>query len=221
MLNLFLVTVLGTFSVYFASQPALAGLPNLWLLLFLTQLPVALVVVYSLFRRRELFPSFSLKPGDVMRGVSIAGILIIAIWSGRALLMPHGSVREAWLARLYIHLGDPALLERIWWMPLVILGLAVSDEVVWRGYLQPRVVKRFGVPRGLVILALAYGLQAVPTAFALSDSGAGKNPLLPLFAFVTGLAWSYITHLSGRVTPAIISHAVLAYFVVLEYRPGL
>jgi membrane protease YdiL (CAAX protease family) len=135
--------------------------------------------------------------------------------------MPHGSVREAWLARLYIHLGNPLELERIAWVPLVVIGWALADEVVWRAWVQPKLVERFGPIRGVLLTTLAYGVQTLPSAYYLSDPSAGYNQLLLLLALTTGLAWGYITQLNGRVVPALISHAVLVYFVVLEYRPGL
>lgn len=221
MLGLAFVTLVATTSVYFASRPTLAGQPSLWLSLFLAQLPLALYAGYLLHRHNELKLRLGPKPGDVLRGVSLAAILILAIWSGRALLMPHGSEREAWLARLYIHLGDPALLERIWWMPLIVVGSAIADEVLFRAWLQPKVIEKFGVSRGLIITAVAYAVQALPTAVALRDPVAGFNPLLVILALGTGFAWGYVTHLSQRAMPAIISHVALAYFVVLEFRPGI
>jgi membrane protease YdiL (CAAX protease family) len=221
MLVLSFVTLAGTAGAFFASRPELGGQPSLWLSLFLTQLPLLLLAVYFLYREGVLKARLVPKPGDVLRGVSFAGILVIALWSGRALLMPHGSVREAWLARLYIHLGDPTLLERIWWVPLVVIGAALSDEVVWRAWLQPKVIERFGPTRGVIFTAAAYAAQALPVAYFLNDPIAGYNPLLVLLGLVTGLAWGYLTQLSGRATPALISHATLAYFIVLEFRPAL
>jgi membrane protease YdiL (CAAX protease family) len=151
----------------------------------------------------------------------VAAILIIAIWSGRALLMPHGSIREAWLARLYIQAGDPLELGRFGWVPVVILGWAISDEIIWRGWLQPLATKRFGITRGILILTAAYAVQTLPAAYHLADPSAGYNPLMPLLAACCGLCFSYITHLTGRITPSLIAHATLAYFTVLEFRPGL
>lgn len=221
MLGLLFVTLAGTTSAFFASRPELAGLPVLWLLLFLTQLPLLLLALYFLRRKGVLKARLTPRPGDVLRGVAGAAILVIAIWAGRALVMPHGSIREAWLARLYIHLGDPLLLERIRWVPLVILGWALSEEVVWRAWVQPKIVERLGPTRGVLLTALAYSAQALPVAYHLRDPSAGYNPLVILLALGTGLVWGYITQLSGRITPALVSHATLAYFTILEFRPGL
>ncbi|MGC4065457.1 MAG: CPBP family intramembrane metalloprotease [Polyangiaceae bacterium] len=135
--------------------------------------------------------------------------------------MPHGSIREAWLARLYIQAGDPLELGRVGWLPLVILGWAISDEIIWRGWLQPVVTSRFGVTRGVLVLTAAYTAQSLPSIYYLADPSAGYNPLISILAACCGLCFSYITHLAGRITPSLIAHATLAYFTILEFRPGL
>jgi membrane protease YdiL (CAAX protease family) len=222
MLGLLFVTLAGTASGFFASRPELAGQPRLWLLLFASEVPLLLLALYFLRRDGVLKARLAPKPGDVLRGVSLAAILVIGIWSCRALLMPRGSIREAWLARLYIHLGDPVELGRIWWVPLVVVGWALSEEVVWRAWVQPKVIERFGPLRGILITALAYGVQALPVGFNLSDPYAGYNNMVVLLTLGVGLTWGYITYLmNGRVTPSLISHAMLAYFTLLEFRPGL
>jgi len=221
MLGPLFVTLAGTVSAFFASRPEMGGEPRLWLLLFVAQLPVLLVALYFLHREGVLKARLSPKSGDILRGVSVAAILVIAIWSGRALLMPHGSIREAWLARFYIHLGDPLVLERIRWVPVVLVGWALSEEILWRAWVQPKFVERFGASRGVLLTALAYCVPAVPVAYHLSDPVAGYNPIVVLLALGTGLAWGYITQLYGRVAPALISHTLLVYFTVLEFRPGL
>jgi membrane protease YdiL (CAAX protease family) len=191
-------------------------------MLLLAELPLAVVALFFLHRNGTLKEKLLPKPGDVLKGVSMAGILILAIWSGRALVMPHGSERTAWLARLYLQLGDPIILEQLWWVALVILCWAALDEIVWRAWVQGEVVKRLGTHRGLIVSSLAYALQTAPFAYLLRDATAGYNPLLPLLALGTGLGWAYLTELSeGRIVPAMISHATLAYFTLLQFRPGL
>lgn len=221
MIALSLVTLIATTGCYFLLGPALAGTPKLWLWLSLSQLPVFGLALYFLHRNGDLRTYLKPKPGDILRGVSLAAVLTIAIWAGRALLMPHGSPREAWLGMLYIVLGDPLQLERVWWVPLAIIGWAVSDEVIWRTWLQSLAIKRFGTVRGVGLTAICYAIPTLPSLVLLATPAAGRNPLIWILALCCGATWGYVTTLSGRAVPAIVAHATLAYFSILQFRPGL
>jgi membrane protease YdiL (CAAX protease family) len=52
----------------------------------------------------------------------------------------------------------------ITFLPITVLGgfFALGEEVGWRGYLQDRMVKRFGIRRGLVLLGLLWGYWHLP-----------------------------------------------------------
>lgn len=222
MTGLALVTVAGAITISFAARAELAGQPKLYWMILLAELPLALLALFFLHRSGTLKAKLSPQPGDVLKGVSMAGALLIAAWSARALVLPHGSERTAWLARLYLHLGDPLALEKLWWLSLVILSWSVIDELVWRGWLLGSLTDRLGSRRGLAIGSVAYALQMAPLAYYLRDDTAGYNLLPPLLALGTGVAWSYLTLLSkGRIVPAMIAHATFAYFTLLQFRPGL
>jgi len=221
MLALLLVALANGVGGYYLWRPELAGKPTLYLWLCLTQLPFAALAIYFLWRRGDLGRFLKPKPGDVLRGVSVAGALTIAIWAGRTLLMPHGSPGEAWLARLYIHLGNPLELERIGWVTFVVVMGAILDELIWRAWLQPLLVKRLGAGLGVGATALGYTLGALPSCFLLADPAAGLNPLVLIVALATGLTWGYVAHITGRVIPTMVAHTTLAYFTLLQFRPGL
>jgi len=221
MMGFVVVTLASAVSGYWIARPEIAGTNALYLWLWLAQLPFALLALFFVYRSGDLKARIQPKPGDVLRGVSLAFVLVIAIWAERALLMPHGSIREAWLARLYIQMGDPLELEKSWWLPLVIISWAVNDELVWRTWLQGIAVKRFGNVRGIGVTTLCYAVAAIPSATLLADPTAGFNPLVVILAIAGGIAWGYVTYLTGRATPAMLSHATLAYFTILQFRPGL
>lgn len=216
-----LVVALSAMSTYLASRPEVGGQPRLWLYLLLPQLPLALLACIALARSGRLKARLLPRGGDIFLGVLTAVVLIIAVWAGRYLIMPHGSPRNAWLARMYIQMGDPLLLQSTPWLPLVLIIGPMLEEVIWRGWLQDQLATRLGAVRGLLLTSGLYALTAVPTMFTLGDATVGANVLFPLLAIVGGLVWGYATMLSGRATPAMISHATFLYFSVMQFRPGL
>jgi uncharacterized protein len=216
-----IVVVVGAASAYLGSRPEMAGQPKLWLYVMLPQLPLALLACIALARAGRLKDRLLPRRGDVFLGILAAAVVVIATWAGRYLVMPHGSPRGAWLARMYIQLGDPILLQATWWLPLVLIFGPMLDEIVWRGWIQDRLTNQLGIGRGLALTSGLYALTAVPTIFTLVDPVVGTNILFPLLALVGGLVWGYATLLSGRATPAMISHAAFVYFSVMQFRPGL
>jgi membrane protease YdiL (CAAX protease family) len=216
-----IVVTVGAASAYLGSRPEIAGQPKLWLYVMLPQVPLALLACIALARAGRLRDRLLPQRGDIFLGILTAAVVIIATWSGRYLIMPHGSPRGVWLARMYIQLGDPIILQATWWLPLVLVFGPMLDEIVWRGWIQDRLTQRLGIGRGLALTSGLYALTAVPTMFTLVDPVVGTNILFPALALVGGLAWGYATVLSGRATPAMISHAAFVYFSVMQFRPGL
>lgn len=221
MLILVLVVTVTSASAFVASRPEIAGQAPMWLYAMLPQVPLALLGVIALRRAGHLRERLAPRRGDVFLGVLTATVMVIATWAGRYLIMPHGSPRGAWLARMYLQLGDPILLQSTRWLPLVLIIGPMLDELIWRGWIQDRLTERLGVGRGFALTAGLYALSAVPTMFNLADPTVGTNILFPLLALVGGLIWGYATLLTGRATPAMISHATFVYFSVMQFRPGL
>ncbi len=217
-----LITVaIGTVSAWLGTRPELAGQPKMWLFAMLPEVPLVLLACIALGRSRKLKERLLPRRGDVFLGVASAMVLTIGTWAGRYLIMPHGSPRTIWLARLYLQLGDPIFLQRTWWIPLVLIVGSMMTEVVWRGWIQDQLMQRFGDTRGLAMTSGLYALTAVPSMFNLADPAVGTNVLLPLVAAAGGMVWGYATLQSGRATPAMVSHATFTYFVVMQFRPGL
>jgi uncharacterized protein len=215
------VVAISAANAYFASRPEIAGEPKTWLFLLLPELPLALIACIALGRAGRLRERLLPHRGDVFLGTLTAAVLIIVVWSGRYLVMPHGSPRAAWLARLYLQLGDPQNLQQARWLPLVLIVGPILDEILWRGWMQTRLIDLLGFGRGYALTAGLYAISATPTMFTLADPLVGTNILVPLLAIVGGLVWGYVTILAGRATPAMIGHAIFAYFSVMEFRPPL
>lgn len=215
------VTLLGAGSAYWCSRPEMAGQARTWLYACLTEVPLALLAIWVLQRTGRLKQRLLPQRGDIFLGVLTALVVVIATWSARYLVMPHGSVREAWLFRMYLQIGDPLVLEATWWLPLVLIVGSVLDELVWRAWIQGHLAERLGAGRALAMTSGLYALTAVPTMFTLADPQAGTNLLFPLLAMLGGLVWGYATMLTGRATPAMVSHATFVYFSVMQFRPSL
>ena len=182
---------------------------------------LALIAIVALLRQRRIRQRLTPRWGDLSLGVVSAVALIIITWAGRTLMSPRGTARQAWLAHVYWFLGDPIELETIKWVPWLIVLAPMLDELVWRGWIQDRL--SVVVPRGhgWWLTALLYGLQAAPTLFTLNDAIAGPNPILLVLGLVSGLLFGYLTHVTGRATPAMIAHAAYSYFVLLQFRPAV
>ncbi len=182
---------------------------------------LAAFALFFLARRKRLREQLTPRWGDVSVGVVGAVALVITTWAGRTLISPRGVPRQAWLAQVYWFLGDPLELESIKWVPWVIVLAPMLDEIVWRGWVQDQLS---GVtPRGLgwLLTAFLYGLTAAPTMFTVNDVVAGPNPMLFLLALVAGALFGFLKHVTGRVAPAMIAHAVYSYFMLLQFRPPL
>lgn len=91
-----------------------------------------------------------------------------------------------------------------WYLPA-----AVFEEIIWRGYLQPRFVRRFGVLRGIFLLGLVW------SAFHFIGDFQGTNEDYQVFfklAFrlfscvVLGYVFGWLTLRSGSIWPAALAH---------------
>lgn len=215
------ISLLSAASAYLCSRPEMAGQARTWLFGLLAELPLGALALVSLHRSGRLKPRLMPRRGDVFLGVLTATVVVIATWSARYLVMPHGSPREVWLFRMYLQLGDPLVLESTWWLPVVLIAGSAVDEAIWRGWLQSHLTEHYGPGRGLLLTCGFYALAALPTMFTLADPLAGTNLIFPMLAIVGGLVWGYATMLTGRATPAIISHATFVYFTVMQFRPSL
>ncbi len=174
-----------------------------------------------LMARREEVLAAWLKPkwGDLTAGIVFAVITCACAWAFVKFVATPGTPREAWIARLYAQLGDPAPLRAH--VPLVVLAvvlIAASEEIVWRGLVPWLLEPRVGSRRAWIYAAILYALAHVPTAYALRDPTAGLNPVLVLGALGAGLLWGGMTRYFGRLLPAIIAHAFFDWCVIMMFR---
>jgi membrane protease YdiL (CAAX protease family) len=97
---------------------------------------------------------------------------------------------------------------------------ALVEEIAWRGYLQPRFIRRYGVLRGIFLVGIVWG------AFHFSGDFhprmTAQAVIIQLAARVIGtvvlsypLAW--LTIRSESILPAAVAHAV--YNIFITYQP--
>ena len=165
--------------------------------------------------------------GDLTRGF-VASLLLFALAFGfvKLITMHHGPTpqegpqRAAWMARLYLQLGDTKpLREHQAWVGAGIAVAAMMEEIVWRGWAKSLLERLVGRRFGWIAAACAYALAHVPTLWALSDGEIGKNPLVLIAALGAGLVWSALARVFGdRLTPSIVSHGLFDWAVLMMFR---
>ena len=89
-----------------------------------------------------------------------------------------------------------------------VLAMVLAEELLFRAWLQPMLVARLGVARGIALTALLFGAAHLPF-----------SPLFALVAGVAGLGYGLVFHLSGRLWPALLLHAAvnLTHLLLLSY----
>lgn len=211
-----------TAAVGAAFRPELAGSMTFWWLLFVPHAAIGAYAGYALHRAGRLGPLLRPRFGDLTLGALVGVILLVASWAGRETLAEAGTPRQAWLFNIYLQVGDPRDVEESWLITSLVLAIVVAEDVIWRGWALERATTVFGERRGWPITTVLYAVTMVPTVFTLAAPTAGPNPLLCTAALFCGLVWTFMAHLTGRLPPVIMSHAIFTYFSIVQFRqPGL
>ena len=218
MLKVAVAAVLVAAAITLAMQKSMSGSP---LALLALGLPYAVLSVLAiLYLRREGTLGDRLRPrsGDLTFGALVTVMLFFGAIAGRKFLAPHGSVREAWVMRIYLQIGDPEFLqERVVGISVAIVVVAILEEIAWRGLVYALVEERFGTRRAWPITAGLYAAAHLPTLVLLADPYAGPNPLIVLAALGCGLVWGLIVARTGRLPVAIFSHALFTWCVAVQF----
>ncbi len=159
------------------------------------------------------------RGGDLTRGFLAALVLFACAFGVVKLLTLHESPRAAWMARLYLQLGDPKFLrQHQGWVGLVIFVFATLEEIVWRGWATTLLESLTSTRAAWIAGAVLYALAHLPTLWALADPSVGKNPMVILAALGAGLVWAAMARIFGRLGPSIISHALFDWAVLIMFR---
>ncbi len=178
----------------------------------------ALAISFAI--RNELLAKW-LVPGwgDVTRGFACALVVFVCAFGFVKLITMHGSPRAAWMARLYLQLGDTRpLRQHQAWVGVGIAVMATMEEVVWRGWAQSLLDNLVGRRFGWVAAGGLYALAHAPTLWALADPTVGQNPVVVIAALGAGLVWSAMARYFGRLWPSIICHALFDWAALMMFR---
>ncbi|MFO7179866.1 MAG: CPBP family intramembrane glutamic endopeptidase [Pseudomonadota bacterium] len=206
----------------FAFRESLQGTTAFWLWIAVPALLLAALAVHHFWDTGTLGERLLPRWGDLSIGALTALVLLVASWVARGTLSPSGTVRQSWLYRVYLQIGDPEALQTSAWLTSAILLVAAAEEIIWRGMVLDLLSARVGARRGWILAAVLYGLAMIPTLYTLRDPIAGPNPLLLIAALGCGIVWSFLAARLGRLAPGIFSHMAFAYFSAAQFRwPGI
>lgn len=218
MKRVLLAFVVVTASYAAAFRLEFAGTPAFYWVFGLPHLLLAALAVQGFVRDGTLKARLTPRGGDITLGALPGIALLVASWAARAVLVPTGTPRQAWLLHLYLVLGDPDTLQHSVFLTSALVAIVVCEELIWRGMVLDELSERFGNRRAFVLATLLYALAALPTAYLLRDAVAGPNPLLVLAALGCGLVWTFLAGRCGRLLPSTVSHLVFTYFSAVQFR---
>jgi uncharacterized protein len=204
---------------HFAFQVERAGQLSFVLGMMVPTAILAALAAVRAYRDGVLRGWLAVRSGDFTRGFVSAAVLFGAAWAFTRVVTPVGTDRESWLARLYLQLGDPTMLRRsVAVVVLVIVVLAVAEELVWRGLVVSLLEEKIGSRRAWVWAAVLYAVAHTPTIWALSDPVAGWNPIVLVAALAGGLVWGGMARRLERLWPSIFSHILFNWTVLMMFR---
>jgi membrane protease YdiL (CAAX protease family) len=107
---------------------------------------------------------------------------------------------------------------------LVLLFHALGEEIIFRGLLQPRFIRRYGLFRGLVLLSIVFAAAHISAEFSAGFGFTDGLVILKLgirlmssigLCFVTG----WLTLRTGSVLPAALAHGISNILVLSPLGP--
>lgn len=175
----------------------------------------AVFAVLAVLRLRRMNNLATIRPrgGDISLAAAVAGALWGLGYAASKVVMTAGSPREGWLVNVYLLLGNPGAATS-WTTSVAIFFVGGAEELAWRGLVLDSLEGRLGPMRAALVTSALWAVAHVPTIYRLGDVISGHNPLLVLAAFGCGLVWSFLRYRTGRLAPAVISHAIFSWAVV-------
>lgn len=183
------------------AKPEGAALDLPWLSIWVSLVGVLLptLVSYHWPRRRApgggpAFGPFPLRAACVG---ALASLPLYAVFAGLQIacvkLMGHGPVAAA--AEIVEPLRIHGPLDALWLVFAIALLPAVTEEILYRGTLQPAMLRRFGPLFGLLFTSLAFAIMHFdPAGFASR--------------WLMGLFFGYLAWRTGSVWPGLVAHAL-------------
>ncbi len=207
------VTLATAIVMTFAFDPRRAGTPAILIAIGLLYALIGAFTLRRLDQRGELQRRFRPAGGDLTLGAFVAGVLYGCAHLVNQTIAAHGSIREAWILRVYLQVGDPDAPFRVL-VGAAVFVVAALEELVWRGLVMRALEAVHGPRRALAITSLLFATAHLPTLYLLGDPTAGPNPLIVLAALGCGTVWGLVYLRTNRLIPALFAHALFTWAVV-------
>lgn len=174
-------------------SPLTAPKLNFWYAMTFSALTLTAI---ALFCRRELIKEIPLRRGELAMGLIIAFVLWWVFWIGDKVSGAIFSFERPQVEMIYAMKSgtDPRLIAA-----LLLFIIGPAEEIFWRGFIQRRMMERWGANVGFAVATLCYTAVHLPSL----------NFMLIMAALVVGFCWGAIYRFFPQHLGAIIvSHAV-------------
>ena len=196
------VAVVGFFVMF---SPLTKSAVPFWLMMPMT---AGLLATVSLFlERKSLDGIYQFRPAHVTIGLSAAGSLYLIFWVGHFVSVHILPFAASQIDSIYsIREGQ----NPVWLALLLVLVIGPAEEIFWRGFVQRRFSRKYGILIGFIIAASVYTLVHIGSF----------NLMLIAASAVCGGFWGLLYVATGNLWPCIISHAVwdVAIFIAFPIK---
>lgn len=177
---------------------------NFWLKISLS---TSFLAITSIILSKPNKNQYKLSGKNIIIGVASAAILYGIFYIGNYLSGLVFDFSASQVGNIYAKSsGIPTFIIVL----VLVFITSPAEEIFWRGFLQEKLMNKFGKLQGLVIGALIYGLVHIWS----------MNFMLVGAALVAGVFWGYLYYRYRNLSILIISHAIwtVTIFVVWPVR---
>jgi len=137
-------------------------------------------------------------------GFAAAASLYVIFWIGNSLSQYLFHFAQPQIASIYLIRTQGEAIA----MSLILLFItSPGEEIFWRGFVQRRLVQRFGARPGWLLASAIYASVHI----------ASGNFMLTMAALVAGLFWGWLYQREQNLVPCIVSHSLwtVTIFILL------
>lgn len=174
-------------------SPWTSGMVNFWYSMTLSAL---ILTTLAILWCREWMRDIRVSVREVLLGIGIAFVLWWIFWIGDKVAGWIFSFERGQVDMIYGMKGatPPVLIAA-----LLLFIIGPAEEIFWRGFIQRRLMQRWGANLGFIIATACYTAVHIPSF----------NFMLVMAALVVGFCWGAIYRFFPQhLTALIVSHAI-------------